>query len=196
MRVAISQRLDLLSDRQEWRESLDPRLVDFLLALGCSPYPISNTLSTNLPSYLRSLAPSAIVLSGGNDIGEHRKRDETEKQLLTYAKSHRLPVLGICRGMQMLATLEGSVLSPLSGHVALFHKVEGSIQKTVNSFHQYVLMDCPEDYEVLALAEDSSIEAIRHTQLPWEGWMWHPERLPSFDPEDLHRAKTLFGVKK
>jgi putative glutamine amidotransferase len=46
---------------------------------------------------------------------------------------------------------------------------------------------------VIARSEDGSIEAIRHTSLLWEGWMWHPEREETFASHDIRRLKMLFG---
>ena len=40
--------------------------------------------------------------------------------------------------------------------------------------------------------EDGFIEAIAHRYLPWEGWMWHPERETPFLEQDTRRIKALF----
>jgi putative glutamine amidotransferase len=29
--------------------------------------------------------------------------------------------------------------------------------------------------------------------MPWEGWMWHPEREEVFNPKDLQRIRDLFN---
>ena len=55
----------------------------------------------------------------------------------------------------------------------------GSVKKwpnEVNSYHKWAIVDCPSNFEVKAHSDDNVIEAIRHKKLPWEGWMWHPER--------------------
>ena len=36
-------------------------------------------------------------------------------------------------------------------------------------------------------------EAIRHDYLPWEGWMWHPEREKTFLMRDINRFKALLS---
>ena len=46
----------------------------------------------------------------------------------------------------------------------------------------------------MAFAEDNSIEAIAHNHMPWEGWMWHPERESRFNSFELERFRSL--VKK
>jgi putative glutamine amidotransferase len=63
----------------------------------------------------------------------------------------------------------------------------------VNSYHGFSLATGPLDFEVLARSEDGEIEAIRHKSLPWEGWMWHPEREENFAARDVQRIKALFG---
>ncbi|MBU6956867.1 gamma-glutamyl-gamma-aminobutyrate hydrolase family protein [Pseudomonas sp. CVAP len=201
--VAVSQRVDVIPERGENRDALDQRLVTLLLVAGFIPVPIPNGLYLQTPDggvihdalddWLNAVSPQAIVLSGGNDIGQCSARDLTESRLLDHARSHNLPVLGICRGMQMIAHSEGGELKPVTGHVRTRHTLSGQIVAEVNSYHSFALADCPEGFEVLARSEDGEIEAIRHLSLPWEGWMWHPEREAFFASHDVHRLKKLFG---
>lgn len=201
--VAISQRVDVFPQRDESRDALDQRLSTFLLAAGFLPVPVPNSLCQQtrdgglihdaLHDWLHAVSPQAIVLSGGNDIGQCPARDLTEGRLLDHAQAHSLPVLGICRGMQMIAHWSGSELKPVAGHVQARHKLSGQIDTEVNSYHGFALVRCPEAFEVLARSEDGEIEAIRHLGLPWEGWMWHPEREGVFTSHDVDRLKRLFG---
>jgi putative glutamine amidotransferase len=142
---------------------------------------------------MASVNVHAVVLSGGNDIGTCQERDLTESRLLDYAKTNRLPALGICRGMQMMGAWSGVKLKSVTGHVRTRHSLRGEVCANVNSFHDLALVDCPPDFVVIARSEDGSIEAIRHTSLLWEGWMWHPEREETFAAHDLGRLKMLFG---
>ena len=193
--VAISQRVDVFPERGESRDALDQRLVAFLLAAGCLPVPVPNGMCRRaLEDWLGAVAPRAILLSGGNDIGQCTTRDLTEGRLLEHARSASLPVLGICRGMQMIAHWSGGALKPVTGHVRVRHPLSGQINVQVNSYHRLTLADCPDGFEVLARSEDGEIEAIRHASLSWEGWMWHPEREDVFALHDLQRLKSLFGV--
>lgn len=192
-RVAVSQRVDAWPDRGEDRDALDQRLAAFVAACGGLVFPVPNALASSgwLDEWLGALQPEAVVLSGGNDIGQAGDRDRTERRLLAYAEDRRLPVLGICRGMQMMGVSAGGSLKPVAGHVRATHRLSGDIAGSANSYHGYALSGCPAGFEVTAVSEDGEIEAIRHVEMPWEGWMWHPERERDFDPRDINRLKAL-----
>jgi putative glutamine amidotransferase len=185
------------------RDALDQRLVQFVALAGLVPIPVPNGLGedgrdgSSVQAWLRAINPGALILSGGNDVGEYPERDDTERCVLSWAEAKRVPVLGICRGLQMMAVWGGVHLVRREGHVRTRHclKVEtaaGEWPTDVNSFHNWVIASCPAGYEITARAEDDSIEAIKHTALPWEGWMWHPERETPFSTQDLNRLKRLF----
>lgn len=201
-RVAVSQRVDDLPERNERRDALDQALCRWLLACGCLPLPVPNGLllaaqsgEPDLHAWLSGLRLEAVVLSGGNDLGQAPERDATERALLVYAEQMQLPVLGICRGMQMLADWAGTGLRPIAGHVAIRHRLRGEFEREVNSFHRFALTGCPAGYRAAANSDDGCIEAISHESRRWEGWMWHPEREAVFQAADGQRLQALFGCR-
>lgn len=194
-RIAVSQRVDYLKDRHEKRDALDQNLVKFLQAIDCLAFPVPNVLptATSLRLWLKHVQPDGILLSGGNDIGQEPSRDQIEHNLLEFAGDSGCPVLGICRGMQVLAVHHGAHLTPINHHVRTRHQLAGPICGEANSFHGQKISHCPDNFQILATSEDGTIEAIGHQYLPFEGWMWHPEREDKFMQRDLERAQCLFA---
>jgi N5-(cytidine 5'-diphosphoramidyl)-L-glutamine hydrolase len=197
--VAVSQRVDVYPEHNERRDALDQRLSLWVAEAGYVPMPVPNLISTaqgedwqRLQAWLQAIRPEAVLLSGGNDIGHAPERDATERRLLAYAKDRELPVLGICRGMQMMGVWAGVALKSVEGHVRTRHILRGDFVQEVNSFHSHGLAECPQGFEVIARAEDGEIEAIRNTELYWEGWMWHPEREWPVQMADIQRLHRLF----
>ena len=194
--VGVSQRMEFLHERNETRDSLDQRLVEFISECGALAVPIPNILSGSkgaLDQWLRVINPSAFVLSGGSDIGSCDMRDNLEQSLLNHASYNSMPVLGICRGMQMIGIWAGCKLKSIKGHVKTYHILRGRLEGRVNSYHGKSLMSTTSDFEILARSEDGEVEAISHVTLPWEGWMWHPEREKQFSPRDIDRLSELLS---
>jgi gamma-glutamyl-gamma-aminobutyrate hydrolase PuuD len=178
--VALSQRVDRYPDRNEVRDAVDQALVLWLAEVGFMAMPVPNVLGADdLANWLSVVDPIGVVLSGGNDIGTETQRDDTERALIDWAGTRRRPVLGICRGMQMLAVAAGGDLRKVVGHVRTRHQLDEPFGD-VNSFHDLTLDGMPDGYEALATSADGEIEAFRHTQRPVLGWMWHPEREATF----------------
>jgi N5-(cytidine 5'-diphosphoramidyl)-L-glutamine hydrolase len=201
----VTQRVDPVSGRTEVRDALDQRLAEWLSAAGLLVFPVPNALLdavsvAGIAVWLQALRPDILVLSGGNDIGEQPRRDATERHLLSWAEERRLPVLGICHGMQMMTVWASGKLCRVDGHVGARHRLKlsdgersGDWPDAVNSYHSWGLGDVPPGFMPLAWSEDGAIEAMRHKALPWEAWMWHPEREETFSDADLNRVKRLIN---
>lgn len=156
---------------------------------------------------------NGILLTGGGDISENHlteklsdkanslnpKRDEFEIQICKYAIKHNLPLLGICRGMQILnlsskgtinqhienhdQTKEGKPRNEKTHKVHLHKKSKlYEIYKTteleVNSIHHQCVDKIGENFKVSTIASDGTIEAIEHKINNFcIGVQWHPELL-------------------
>ena len=166
----------------DFYESTPLNLNSILIGKGYLPVSFSNNFETKDKVFqiLDALTPKLIVLTGGEDIGVNINRDRTEGFILDYAAVHpSVKVLGICRGMQFIASKFGSTLSKIENHVAVSHSVydESGYLGEVNSFHSYQILNLPAFLEVTSTAQDGSVESFKHRYLPWFACMWHPERM-------------------
>ena len=201
-KIAITQRLDLVQGRDEYRDALDVRLSALLWDLGFAPYPLVSSIDTK-ESYIGNLSPDGFILSGGNNINPDSQRDHLEEAVLKYSMAFDLPVLGICRGMQYINFFQGGCLQEVPGHTGVLHSIHGTgIIKghvNVNSFHDYGIKNggLGHDLEVLAKTDDGVIESFKHIKHRWLGIMWHPERNKLITKADQILIKThLSGTNK
>jgi putative glutamine amidotransferase len=150
-------------------------------------------------------AVDAVVLTGGGDIDPtlyggdpahgrevNRTRDEHELAVIHSAHRRRLPLLGVCRGMQLLAVAFGGQIDQDLGlrHVRPggLHPVDtrdGSLirnllgpRPAVTALHNQAVSEPGVAWEVTAWADDGSVEAIEPPGSDWPviGVQWHPER--------------------
>ena len=202
MNIAITQRINYVYEISEARDCLDQKLNLFVQEAGHTPVPLPNVVlntSNNLNTldkidvWIKNLSIRGILLSGGENYNEKPERDLLEFNLITYAIENNIPLLGICRGMQIISKKFGVNSKKITNHVAVNHKIVGDINEIVNSYHNYSIESCPKEFNSIAIStQDNEIEAIRHKKLPIEGWMWHPEREIEFKKNDLNRFNNIF----
>jgi putative glutamine amidotransferase len=154
-------------------------------------------------------ALDGLVFSGGNDMspesygaeadpatnGTNPARDRGELALLTAALERDLPVLAICRGVEVLNVVRGgdlvqhlpdvvgheehrTVLGEFSEHAL---KVDpesriGEVRGPVKSHHHQGLGRIGDGLREVAWAEDGIVEAVEDPEKPFlVGVLWHPE---------------------
>lgn len=207
MTIGITQRVEKIDSYNETRDCLDQNWFLLLEKLKINFVTIPNSLK-NLEKYLIVNKIKGFILSGGNDISgldfsnnSSLDRDKTENLILKYAYKKKLPVLGICRGFQMINIFCKGGLIITKNHVRAQTKVVClnddkifSNYTSIMCYHNYSInkSNIGENLEVLLTSEDECIEASKHNTLPWYGIMWHPERSSPFNTYDLKLFKEIF----
>ncbi len=203
------------------------QFLDSPLEIFYAEYAEKVSMAGGLPVLLSDAAdPEALVerldgllLSGGTDVAPDRygatpgphlwplspERDEFELALVRAAIGRRLPILGSCRGIQLLNVHFGGTLiahlPPDSGEAHSSkaypryvgrHEVimePGSTMADlygssamVNSYHHQGLDRVGEGLIATARARDGVVEAVEHADLPIIGVQWHPETMRFQEP--------------
>ena len=199
-RILVTQRVERASESGERRDALAQSWHAFLADCELAPVLVPN----HAPSVERLLSgPSSepfdgVLLTGGNDLGVHGgdapERDEVEGLLLGHALAAGRPVLGVCRGMQLVLDWFGVEQTRVEGHVQPRQtiRVDGAPAE-VNSYHRWGCKQACAELEVWARAEDGVVKAVRHRALPVVGVMWHPERLDPFRADDVALFRSVFA---
>ena len=194
--VAITQRVSVVADYGERRDCLDQDWTRFLEACGLLPVVMPNVLGVALALCERADV-SGVVLTGGNDLhalgGDAPERDAVENALLDWAEGHTMPVMGVCRGMQLIQERFGVQCRRVDGHVAKCQEIRVHGEpRAVNSYHHFGAFDSRPPLDVWAVAKDGVIKAIRHSHLPVTGIMWHPERCDPYSSADVALFREVF----
>jgi putative glutamine amidotransferase len=161
----------------------------------------------------------ALVLAGGQDVDPRLYgrqptaastrldpvRDRFELELALAAIERDVPLVGICRGAQLLnVALGGTLIDDLAGEQQIEHAVvlyppdarvhevrlsDGSLLReiygesvSVNSFHRQGIGGLGAGVRATGLAPDGVIEGIEVAGARAVGVQWHPEMLSEIDP--------------
>ena len=198
------------------RVSLNTAYVRALDAAGLVPLALPTLLAPErAAAALQNGTVRGLVLTGGEDVDPacygappHPKledidqaRDAAELALIKTARARGLPILAICRGIQILNVALGGTLyqdlpSERPGPIthdgdagrhtirvepgSLLERTVGTRAATVNSRHHQAIRDLAPALRASAWAEDGLIEAVEpaDAEAPWTlAVQWHPEDL-------------------
>jgi putative glutamine amidotransferase len=195
------ERRDALS--RDWQIYLNNIFPDTVLV------PLLNDPNCAVES-IRELSIEGVILSNGNDWGYFPERDETEKLIVEYCLSSGIPILGVCRGMQVLNILFGGTLelnlvaNIKSDHVAVNHqitinskvfaKMAGCREMMVNSFHNHGILTegLAQEFRAFATTTNAIVEGFYHPNKPILAVQWHPERKTPSAPYDKQLIQHFF----
>lgn len=200
-KIGITTRIVNAQGYDEKRDALSQEWIKFLEKKDLIPILIPNNLS-NITKFLESNEIQGIILSGGDNIGEDGDRDHTEKEILEFGIDKKIPIFGVCRGMQVINNFFKGKITTISdnSHIGNDHEVIISNKKIrdvikkkrilVNSYHRNIIRknDLGNSLLTFALNEkDDTVEGLLHDTLPIMGVMWHPERNPDENSEIVNK---------
>lgn len=208
--IAVTPLVDM-PRRSYW---MLPGYMEGLIAAGALPVMLPLTADPLLTAQLMDLH-DGLLLTGGQDVAPAlyaetplpacgpacEVRDAMELQLLGRALQLQRPVLGICRGLQLMNVALGGTLyqdlpsqhpSPLTHHqdppydrpahevsivpATPLHELLGMRQLAVNSYHHQAICTLAPPLDIMARAGDGLIEAAWMPSQPFAwGVQWHPE---------------------
>ncbi len=189
-RIGITTRIVNAQGYEEKRDAISQDWIKFLEKENITPILIPNNLS-NVQLFLEEVNLDGIILSGGDNIGDDKERDNTENQIIEFGMKNKIPIFGVCRGMQVLNKFfKGKISSTQNDeHVRKNHEIFISDKKIsdllmqnkiiVNSYHRNIInfKDIGESLTSFAIhKQDNTVEGFLHKELPIIGVMWHPER--------------------
>ncbi|WP_313526501.1 gamma-glutamyl-gamma-aminobutyrate hydrolase family protein [Anaerotignum sp.] len=216
--IGITPDYDSTSNRYKVHE-------DYISAVkDAGGYPVLLFPESLIPTFI-----DGIIFSGGGDIdpllfneeplkqsGEISPlRDHFELALCTAALEKNIPLLGICRGMQVMnialggtiyqdvsvqtnSTLKHSQQAPrpygthsiwVQENTLLSSLWQNKEKTTVNSFHHQAVAQLGDGLQVCARSQDGLAEAIEHKTNSFVlGVQWHPEAMKTEEQKVLFSA--------
>jgi gamma-glutamyl-gamma-aminobutyrate hydrolase PuuD len=211
--IGISMRVITDDNAAENRDALAQNWYPFLkwlLGNDADWQLLPNLGMHGIHEYLTIHPIDGVILTGGNDIGDCIVRDQTETALIEHALEKHLPIIGICRGLQMLWTFFGGRLNKVNAqeHIARRHFLSLSrsipvvakfpAKVEVNSYHSFGLEteSRPETLIPFAVTTDQQIEGVINHDKRLLGLMWHPERENIYSDMDRQLIRNILFREK
>jgi putative glutamine amidotransferase len=208
LRIGVSTRIIHSENYIDDRDALSHDWASLLEKINILPILIPNSL-VEIEEFLDGVDLDGIILSGGDNIGEFPLRDKTERKIMKYAINKKIPIFGVCRGMQIINQFfGGDIIKTIDKkHVGKSHSITVSKEKIfsfldkkeimVNSFHNNIIIEKKLGKNLISIAKDTndeSIEAFIHSNYLIIGTMWHPERMK--DKNNYNLIKIFFEKEK
>jgi putative glutamine amidotransferase len=214
-------------DEDSRRVRISASYIDAIESAGLIPLVVPPLANAEVASAILD-AVDGLLLTGGEDVNPSRygekphpklksvndRRDSTEIALIHEAKRRRIPVLAICRGIQVLNVALGGTLiqdigaqskgaldhddgSPRKSRThglvvepsSLTASALGATDLTVNSLHHQSVKDVSPELKITARSPDGIIEGLETKDSDW--WVlavqWHPEEMTD-SPEPWDRG--------
>lgn len=213
-------RIGISANRKDGQTCLAETYIQSVIQAGGAPVVIPATTDLRvLTAVVQDL--DGILMSGGGDInplfvGEEplpalqdvdTLRDRYDLLLIRLASNRQIPLMGICRGHQMLNAVFGGTLyqdiysqadtdvikhSQKMAREEASHTVhlEDGCVIAVNSFHHQAVKDVAPEFVQTAVAPDGINEGMRHPEKSVFSVQWHPEAMAIHGDEE---AQALFN---
>ncbi len=204
--IGITQRIHFIKEYNEYRDELDQRWSSLFANIGILQIILPNNSELFKSKAIDSLNLNGVILSGGElqennnyNIGL-KNRNEFENNLINHCIDNKIPIIGVCRGMQILNNFFGGKLEKIDNHVGKYHEINNlsnlPISNKVNSYHEFKLNrnELPENFEIIATDLDGEIESILDKKNNLLGIMWHPERNDPIDKNDIKLFSKFFNL--
>ncbi len=136
---------------------------------------------------VNALGPDGVILSGGPNSVYDENAPQLDPEILQLRKvgGDRVPVLGICYGLQAMAHIGGGKVERADkrefGRAEVFVDDDSDLLKDLDNAGQFWMshgdhiVKVPDGYEVIAHTENAPIAAVRSKEQPFFGVQFHPE---------------------
>ncbi|MEG0274873.1 MAG: type 1 glutamine amidotransferase [Longicatena sp.] len=197
--IGIVMRIERFDSMFKW--FVNESYVNAIVNLGAAVFPICSYTSLEKAKKICN----GLIIPGGYDVQSYYVKQLRNPHVQTYERAmdhfdfacidafytaHK-PILGICRGMQMINVyLKGNLIQHIEEdthakqHEHLLHICEDSFLSTmyaedilVNSYHHQVIATLASQLKVAAVSNEGFVEAFEDNEHLVYGVQWHPEKM-------------------